>query len=226
MDVTPTSAATSRSASPAAAPAGDGAASGALTADFDTFLKLLTTQLKYQDPLQPMESTEFVAQLASFSAVEQQIGANTRLDSILGALSGGAAGGFADWIGRAVRAPTSAAFDGAPVEVAVSPAAGADRGVLVVRNAFGAEVARVAVAAGAEAVTWDGTDASGATVASGNYGFALESYAGETLLATTPGEVYATVTEVRRAGDGATELVLATGDTVAAEDVTAVRDAD
>ena len=67
MDVPPT-AATNR-ANPAtppatAAPARD--ASGGLTADFDTFLKLLTTQLKYQDPLQPMESTEFVAQLASF----------------------------------------------------------------------------------------------------------------------------------------------------------------
>lgn len=222
MDVPPSSSATTSTAS-AKAKATSGAGEGAgLTADFDTFLKLLTTQLKYQDPLQPMESTEFVAQLASFSAVEQQIGANTRLDSILTALSG-ATEGFADWIGRQVQAPTSAAFSGDPVEVGLTPASGADRAILVVKNDFGAEVARVNVAADATEATWDGTTAGGTAAASGNYAFTLESYAGDTLLSTSPGAVYSTVTEVRRGDAGETELVLDTGDTVAAEDVTAVR---
>ena len=53
--------------------------------DYNAFLKLLIAQLKYQDPTQPTESTEFVAQLATFSQVEQGIGTNTKLDSLLAA---------------------------------------------------------------------------------------------------------------------------------------------
>jgi flagellar basal-body rod modification protein FlgD len=226
MDVTPTTATTNRATSSTTTSnkASDSASSGGLTADFDTFLKLLTTQLKYQDPLQPMESTEFVAQLASFSAVEQQIGSNTRLDSILFALGGGMEG-VADWIGRSVQAPTGASFTGDPIAIGATPASGADSAVLVVKNDFGAEVARVAIDPTASAVSWDGTDASGATVATGTYTFALESYSGETLLSTSAGQVYATVTEARRAEGGGVELVLETGDTIAAEDVTAIRGA-
>ena len=63
------------------------AASGALASDFETFLKLLTSQLRNQDPLKPLDSTDFVAQLASFSAVEQQVNTNTKLDQLLGALT-------------------------------------------------------------------------------------------------------------------------------------------
>lgn len=221
---TPSAAASSAKSGGSASGAGS-ATGGGLTADFNTFLKLLTTQLKYQDPLQPMESTEFVAQLASFSSVEQQVGSNTRLDSILSSLNSGAAAEFADWIGKSVRAPTSAAFSGTPVEVGLTPAEGADKAVMVVKNAFGTEVARVTVDPTATTATWDGTTASGTAAASGNYSFSLQSYQGDTLLSTTDGAVFATVTEVRRAADGGTELVLGTGDAVDADDVTAVRDA-
>jgi len=51
--------------------------------DYQAFLRLLIAQLKNQDPTKPMESTEFVAQLATFSQVEQSIAANTKLDSLL-----------------------------------------------------------------------------------------------------------------------------------------------
>jgi flagellar basal-body rod modification protein FlgD len=47
--------------------------------DYDNFLQLLVTQLKNQDPLSPMEDTEYVAQLATFSNVEQNIITNERL---------------------------------------------------------------------------------------------------------------------------------------------------
>lgn len=53
-----------------------------LSADFDQFLTLLTTQLKNQDPLSPMESTEFTNQLVSFSQVEQQIKINDNLEKL------------------------------------------------------------------------------------------------------------------------------------------------
>jgi flagellar basal-body rod modification protein FlgD len=51
--------------------------------DYQAFLRLLIAQLKNQDPTKPMDSTEFVAQLATFSQVEQSIAANTKLDSLL-----------------------------------------------------------------------------------------------------------------------------------------------
>ena len=58
--------------------AGATAAPGSGT-DFDTFLKMLTSQLKNQNPLNPMEGTEFAVQLATFSGVEQQAQTNKLL---------------------------------------------------------------------------------------------------------------------------------------------------
>ena len=55
---------------------------GAPAVDFQSFLQLLTAQLRYQDPLAPLDSTQFVAQLAGFSTVEQLVNANRRLDEI------------------------------------------------------------------------------------------------------------------------------------------------
>lgn len=54
-----------------------------LADDFSQFLQLLTTQLQNQDPLSPMDSTEFTNQLVQFSQVEQQINSNQKLDSLL-----------------------------------------------------------------------------------------------------------------------------------------------
>jgi flagellar basal-body rod modification protein FlgD len=51
--------------------------------DQEAFLQLLVTQMKTQDPTKPMESTEYMAQLASFSQVEQSVQLNTKLDSLL-----------------------------------------------------------------------------------------------------------------------------------------------
>ena len=200
----------------------DGKASKtAINADFDTFLKLLTTQMQNQDPLQPMDSTEFVAQLASFSAVEQQIRTNDQLESILGAVSTGNAS-VAAWIGREVQAPASADFAGEPIEVGVTAAEGADKTLLVVKNDFGAVVTRTQVDASSGSVRWDGTDSTGATVADGRYSFSLESYDGDTLLGSDPGRVFTTVEEVRIV-DGSPLLVVGGGAQVALADVSAVR---
>jgi flagellar basal-body rod modification protein FlgD len=51
--------------------------------DYDSFLQLLVAEMKNQDPLSPMESTDYVAQLATFSQVEQSIQTNEKLDQIL-----------------------------------------------------------------------------------------------------------------------------------------------
>lgn len=219
MDVTSTNGATS-AATAKTATTSEGSKT-AINADFDTFLKLLTTQMQNQDPLQPMDSTEFVAQLASFSAVEQQIRTNDQLESILGAVSTGNAT-LAQWIGHEVQAPVSASFDGSPVEVGVTAAEGADKTVLVVKNDFGTEVARKEVDAKSGTVTWDGTTTAGTTAADGQYSFSLASYEGDTLLGTEAGKVFAKVQEVRIV-DGAPMLVLAGGSQVAVDDVSAVK---
>jgi flagellar basal-body rod modification protein FlgD len=51
--------------------------------DYQSFLKLLVAQMKNQDPTKPMDSTEYVAQLATFSNVEQAINANKKLDQLI-----------------------------------------------------------------------------------------------------------------------------------------------
>jgi flagellar basal-body rod modification protein FlgD len=51
--------------------------------DYNSFLNLLVAQMKNQDPTNPMDSTQYVAQLASFSQVEQSVQINTKLDNLL-----------------------------------------------------------------------------------------------------------------------------------------------
>lgn len=53
------------------------------TVDYDAFLKLLVAQLQNQDPTEPTDNAELMAQLASFSSVEQQVQTNTRLDQLI-----------------------------------------------------------------------------------------------------------------------------------------------
>ena len=55
----------------------------ATTVDYESFLRLLVTQMKNQDPTAPMDSTDYVAQLATFSQVEQTVQTNNKLDSLL-----------------------------------------------------------------------------------------------------------------------------------------------
>ena len=70
--------------------------------DYESFLKLLVAQMKNQDPTSPMESTDYVAQLATFSQVEQSVQINAKLDSILQASTFAQAG---DLIGKYVTSP-------------------------------------------------------------------------------------------------------------------------
>jgi flagellar basal-body rod modification protein FlgD len=56
---------------------------GAASLDYNAFLRLLVEQMKNQDPTEPMDSTEYVAQLATFSNVEQSIQTNSSLNELL-----------------------------------------------------------------------------------------------------------------------------------------------
>lgn len=63
-------------------------ASKSLASDFNNFLQLLTTQLKNQDPLEPLDTNEFTNQIVAFAGVEQQINMNSQLSDINKKLSG------------------------------------------------------------------------------------------------------------------------------------------
>jgi flagellar basal-body rod modification protein FlgD len=78
-----------------------------LTGNFDTFLKLLTTQLQNQDPLQPQDSSQFTQQLVSFAGVEQQINGNKKLDSMITALQGNAFSTVLGYVGKDVQLDSS-----------------------------------------------------------------------------------------------------------------------
>lgn len=64
-----------------------GSSTGTANVDYQSFLRLLVAQMKNQDPTKPMESTEYVAQLATFSQVEQSVQMNAKLDQMLRASS-------------------------------------------------------------------------------------------------------------------------------------------
>ena len=72
--------------------AGDGPAGTAQMASQETFLKLLVAQIKNQDPLSPMDSVQFVSQLAQFSSLEQLIGLRSELQALESKLSAPATG--------------------------------------------------------------------------------------------------------------------------------------
>ncbi len=62
---------------------GTAAAAASATVDYNSFLKLMITELQNQDPTSPADPTAYMSQLASFSSVEQQINTNTKLDAML-----------------------------------------------------------------------------------------------------------------------------------------------
>ncbi len=90
-----------------------------LAQDFNQFLILLTTQLQNQDPLSPMDTTEFTNQLVAFSGVEQQINTNQKLDSLVSLSLGNAVGNSLGYVGMDISYLSSEFnFDGAePVKL-------------------------------------------------------------------------------------------------------------
>lgn len=200
------------------------AATASLTSDFETFLQMLTAQAEYQDPLDPIDSSEYAAQLAQFSMVEQQVLTNDTLAELVSQLSSSNLQSLSGWVGMDVRAAVAAEFDGTPITVAPNPDATADQAVLVVRNAAGDEVQRLDIPVSTDQVAWAGVQDDGTPFAAGSYQFAVESWSNGQVISETRAEIYSRVTEVQSSGDAAV-LVLQGGQTVAASDVTALREA-
>lgn len=195
----------------------------ALSSDFETFLKMLTTQMQNQDPLNPIESSDFAVQLATFSGVEQQVRSNDLLESLLGQQSVSALSQVSNWVGMEARAPVAAGFDGStPVTYYTDPPGGSDQATLTVKNDAGIVVSSSAIAVSAGPQTWSGTDQSGARLPAGSYTFSVEYRGGGEWIETKKAEVYAPVTEVRMT-DGAPGVVFASGDELPAAEIRAVR---
>src|SRR5512141_1710679 len=94
----------------------------------DDFLKLLTTQMQHQDPLNPMDNTQFVAQLAQYSSVEELQNVGSRLDTLLVAEATTNQLGAASLVGRQVlyRTDQVQLTSGTPAPIQVSLDTAAD----------------------------------------------------------------------------------------------------
>ena len=155
---------------------GAAADKAALAGTFDDFLKLLTTQLKYQNPLEPMNSTEFVAQLVQFTEVEQSINANKKLEQLLELQSANQSVQAIGFIGRTVEVAGDTAPLGANgIEFTYTLNGLAESSLLVVLDANGQVVTSAAggTSPGKHSFAWDGLDSAGNQVSDGNYRLAV-----------------------------------------------------
>ncbi|MEQ1931770.1 MAG: flagellar hook assembly protein FlgD [Parvularculaceae bacterium] len=169
MQITPTTAAQT----PASA-----SAFSSLAGNIDTFLTLLTAQLRNQDPLKPLDTEKFTSQLVQFASVEQSIKTNSHLEALI-ALQGATDRQSAlAFIGRdATIASDKAALSGGRADWTYALPQDAQALTLSVVNAQGEVVARSAgtAPAGAHAFSWDGTTLDGALAPDGVYTLQVEA---------------------------------------------------
>lgn len=150
----------------------NGAAADQLASDFDTFLTLLTEQLKNQDPTSPMDTETFISQLVEFSSVEQLINTSESLETLLTLQTATTQMAAADFVGKNVIASTDEAMltDGAAtwnyelpytaetVDISIYDESGR------LMNTYSGPADE-----GTHVVGWDGTDNLGNQVESGLY---------------------------------------------------------
>lgn len=143
-----------------------------LAGDLTQFLNLLTTQLKYQDPLSPMDSTEFTAQLAQFASVEQSIQTNRNLESLIGLTRASQISTGVSYIGRTIEADTNiGALVNGRAEFLYNLPKAAASSVLTVRDEKGNVVYSkpAETSAGSHKFTWDGRNINGTQLPDGSY---------------------------------------------------------
>jgi flagellar basal-body rod modification protein FlgD len=153
-----------------------------LNQNFDTFLKLLTTQLQYQDPLSPLDTNQFTQQLVQFSGVEQSIKTNQNLETLIASVKSSNLSNAATYLGRTVTANSDALniTQGSGGTWQYKLGATADATTLSIVNNRGAKVYETsgALLQGAHSFVWDGKDSTGRPVASGTYHLQVASTTG------------------------------------------------
>lgn len=137
----------------------------------DAFLTMLVAQLKNQDPLNPMQGSDFSAQLAQFSSLEQLFNVNDNLESIKSSFGTGSTDNLLDYIGKEVLS------EGDTLTLKEGESLGAnyclDTSAATVINIYDADGVQVAQLtpgvqeAGIHKVEWDGTGTDGSTYPDG-----------------------------------------------------------
>jgi flagellar basal-body rod modification protein FlgD len=189
------------------------------------FLTLFTTQLKNQNPLDPMKNEAFVAQLAQFSQLEATTAMKNSLDSMVSSMKSDRMLAGSSLIGRKVGVPDGPAtlLSGQPVTGSVDLPTGADgvkfdiyndKGQLVRSQILGAQTA------GTLNLSWDGLDDNGQAMADGNYRFKVTASSNGVTSSPTVNTL-STVRSVSSAGtaDDAWLLGVDGGKTISLSDV-------
>ena len=146
----------------------------------DSFLKLLTTQLQYQDPLNPMENSEFVAQLAQFSSLEELQGLSDGMESLYLVNMSQNNASMTNLIGKDIVATGDEFhYDGeGDQELHFDASGAAASSTVTITDADGKVVfsgKAGALASGDGSYTWDGKTTSGAQCEAGDYTFAVSA---------------------------------------------------
>jgi flagellar basal-body rod modification protein FlgD len=203
-----TTAVGSSTSNPAAT--GQSAAQQQLAGNFDTFLKLLTTQLQNQDPMNPMDSNQFTQQLVEYSQVEQQIDTNTNLNTLIGQGTSQSGAYAVSYLGKAVTvANGEAPLANSSAIWAYNLGANAANTTLTVTDANGKVVYSGAgeTTSGAHTFSWDGKDNSGNQVADGTFKLTVGAAGGDGTAIQTSVTSTGVVSEVDMTGSSPVLMV-------------------
>ncbi|SDG68190.1 flagellar hook assembly protein FlgD [Roseospirillum parvum] len=143
-----------------------------LVQDLDTFLTLLTAQLQNQDPLSPMDSTEFTNQLVQFAQVEQQIYQNENLENLLISQTATQQAMAVNYLGSTIEAEsTRVPLQDGKAKLAYGLAEDASETWIAIKDSTGTVVRMFEgkTTAGVHALNWDGLDSYGNQLEDGAY---------------------------------------------------------
>lgn len=166
--------------------------------EFNNFIKLLTAQVRNQDPMSPMDSTQFVEQLATFSSLEQLVNSNSALTNIASMISDLNGLMASEWLGQDVTFASSyMPYTGEPATFSYEAPQGTTKSVLTVKDADGNAVWTETLAADQTQFSWNGQASSGGTVPKDEmYEFVIDSYQGSSFAGTHVPNVITKVTDI------------------------------
>ncbi|ROH86141.1 flagellar hook assembly protein FlgD [Pseudomethylobacillus aquaticus] len=197
---------------------GSKAAAATQTADTqDRFLKLLVTQMKNQDPLNPLDNAQVTSQMAQLSTVTGIEKLNSTMSGLIGSVQASQALQASSAIGREVQLPGNslALNNGAASPFIVELPSSAEKVSAQIHNSAGVlvrEIALGALPAGNSNASWDGLDNTGAKLPDGHYKLTVQaSQSGKTVDVST--QVRDVVTGVANTAQGVELLLSRSGST-------------